>query len=352
MTGKMTKGLSWLKTAVFLSGAFFGFKALFGMAQPDPGKVVAEALMAFFGAFLIIGIPAFVLGWLTGNDNGISTPPIDEVLRVPFLDTKPEPQRENSESATSPKVFTFRNELENAEPKHPSTKPTIGNSARPPPAPPVEPVPDEAFAEAMAEIEESRTVKGLWARCYAETGGDEQRTKVAYLSKRAEVLAAEFNRRLFLEAQANRRSKELSTLMAGADSNDPSAIFKLGMLFRTQNELVQADEERALACITKAAFLWHAEAQNQLSMMYWNGDGVPQSKCDALAWCRCAGVNDATYWKRVTQWMTLIDSPEVTESDEIVASIVAVKDNPKNVEGAIAALKTRNLALANTSHPT
>ena len=32
---------------------------------------------------------------------------------------------------------------------------------------------DAAYAEAMAEIEEARADKGLWARCFAQAGGDE-----------------------------------------------------------------------------------------------------------------------------------------------------------------------------------
>ena len=268
-------------------------------------------------------------------------------FQSPFADTTPEPPPERIPTV-APKVFTFRNEHENTEQKPAPTKPPIGKSTSVALAPPVGHVPDEAFAEAMTEIEESRTVKGLWARCFAETGGDEVRTKAAYLSKRAEALATEINHRLFVEAQAKQRSKEYSALMTGVDAVNPSALFKLGMQFRTQNELTEPDEDKAIACIAKAAFLGHTEAQNQLSMMYWNGDGVTQSKRDALAWCRCAGVNNVSYWERASQWMMEIDSPEVRQSDEIVASIVAVKNNPNTLEGAITALKARNLSLVNT----
>jgi hypothetical protein len=351
VTGKTTKGLSWLKTVTYFSAAFFGFKALFGLAQPDPGKVIAEALMTFLGTFLMIGIPAFVLGWLTGENNAISTPSVvDEVLPLPFLDTQPKPQRANSESAAAaPKVFTFRNEHENSEPKLSPAKSPSGRGARLPQMPPVGSIPDEAFAEALTEIEESRTVKGLWARCFAETDGDEVRTKAAYLSKRAEALAAEFNHRIYLEAQADRRAKELAPLLAGESAGDQNALFKLGTLYHSQNELVEVNHEKAIACISKAAFLGNTEAQIQLSMMYWIGDIVPMSKCDALAWRRCAGISD--YGARVvaSQWMTQIDSPEVTKSDAILASIISVKDSTNNLEGAIAAFKTRNLSLANSS---
>ncbi len=278
-------------------------------------------------------------------------PKVPDEFQTSFVNTTPEllPRR-NSE--TAPKVVNFGTEQAKSESKRSPNNPVISKNGIATQGLPGGHIPDEAYAEAMAEIDESRTVKGLWVRCYAESDGDEKRTKAAYLSKRAEALATEINHRLFVEAQANRRAKEISTLMEGVNANDPSALFKMGMLFRTENELVKPNEVKAITCIAKAAFLWHTEAQNQLSMMYWNGDGVPQSKCDALAWCRCAGVNDASYWKRVSQWMTQIDSPEVTESDEIVASINAVKDSPTNLEGAIAAFKTRNISLANSRSKT
>ena len=49
---------------------------------------------------------------------------------------------------------------------------------------------DSHFAEAMAEIEESRMDKGLWARCFAECDGDHEKAKASYIRERVAVLAA------------------------------------------------------------------------------------------------------------------------------------------------------------------
>lgn len=107
----------------------------------------------------------------------------------PFVDTKPEPPTEKS-AAAAPKVFTFRNEHENATPKPHSTKPSIGKSPSVPHAPPVGHVPDEAFAEALAEIEEGRLDKGAWARAFAESGGDESKAKAKYITVRAKAIGS------------------------------------------------------------------------------------------------------------------------------------------------------------------
>lgn len=44
---------------------------------------------------------------------------------------------------------------------------------------------NEAYATALAEIEEGRLDKGIWARSFAESGGDESKAKAAYIKVRA-----------------------------------------------------------------------------------------------------------------------------------------------------------------------
>nr|WP_326527948.1 hypothetical protein [Rhodoferax sp.] len=49
---------------------------------------------------------------------------------------------------------------------------------------------NDAYAKALAEIEENRIDKGTWARCYALSDGDESKAKAAYIKARAGVLGA------------------------------------------------------------------------------------------------------------------------------------------------------------------
>lgn len=47
---------------------------------------------------------------------------------------------------------------------------------------------NELWAKALAEAESPERDAGLWARCYAESSGDEGRAKAAYIRKRVEEL--------------------------------------------------------------------------------------------------------------------------------------------------------------------
>lgn len=47
---------------------------------------------------------------------------------------------------------------------------------------------NDAFANAMAEIEEGRLDKGVWARCFAQAEGDDAKAKAGYIKARAESM--------------------------------------------------------------------------------------------------------------------------------------------------------------------
>ena len=47
---------------------------------------------------------------------------------------------------------------------------------------------NDAYAAALAEIEEGRLDKGVWARSFAESGGDESRAKALYITARVESI--------------------------------------------------------------------------------------------------------------------------------------------------------------------
>lgn len=53
---------------------------------------------------------------------------------------------------------------------------------------PSTPAGNDAYAAALAEIEEVRLDKGVWARSFAESGGDESKAKASYIKARAESL--------------------------------------------------------------------------------------------------------------------------------------------------------------------
>jgi len=51
-------------------------------------------------------------------------------------------------------------------------------------------LPNDPYAEALAEIEEQRMHKGTWAQCFAEADGDESRAKASYIKKRVTTVAS------------------------------------------------------------------------------------------------------------------------------------------------------------------
>ncbi len=68
---------------------------------------------------------------------------------------------------------------------------------------------DEAFyAIAFQEVNSGNTVQGLWAKCFAEADGDENKTKARYLTARAGQLGAE-NAAIQFEAERVARMRSL-----------------------------------------------------------------------------------------------------------------------------------------------
>ena len=67
---------------------------------------------------------------------------------------------------------------------------------------------EEFFAIAFQEVNSGNTVQGLWAKCFAQADGDENKTKARYLSARAGQLGAE-NAAIQFEAARVARTRSL-----------------------------------------------------------------------------------------------------------------------------------------------
>lgn len=64
MGARIASGIRWFKTAMSYVGWFVAAKAVFALTAEDVGKGLAETLMLFLGAIVLIGVPAFIGGWL------------------------------------------------------------------------------------------------------------------------------------------------------------------------------------------------------------------------------------------------------------------------------------------------
>ena len=191
---------------------------------------------------------------------------------------------------------------------------------------------DASYAEAMAEIDEGRTDKGLWARCFAESAGDEGRARAAYLAKRAVVVNEDVKLRQRLNgekqaaADANRKLlgtiDEVKQLTADAENGKADALFKLGMMHLKKSAFVDANIKTALDLLVQASMLGHPDAQFNLATMYWDGLGMPRNFQWALAWCEVAAKKNAEARHRVGFYVQHMNSHDVTAAEEICAQLL------------------------------
>jgi len=180
MSGKTDKGFRWMKYIMWLWLAFAGFKALFGLFGEDPGKSIAEAIALVTGGFVMTGIPAFLLGWLTGS-NDEHRPYVEGTLPEKILPEALEPP---------PVKISVASPVDQGELS--VTKTTEGQAVMP--APKVaRPKPidlaelakeDAAYEQALNEVESNTMEKALWARAFSEANGDENRAKAQYIKRR------------------------------------------------------------------------------------------------------------------------------------------------------------------------
>ena len=77
------------------------------------------------------------------------------------------------------------------------------------------PVGDEQlYARAFEELNSGQTVTGLWAKCFAETGGEENKAKAKYLATRTARLKAEHQMRSLELAKEARACEEAARIVA------------------------------------------------------------------------------------------------------------------------------------------
>lgn len=67
MSARTASGLRWFKTSLTYVGWFAAAKAVLAFMGGGLGKGLAEALVLLLAASVLIGAPAFVVGWLRGG---------------------------------------------------------------------------------------------------------------------------------------------------------------------------------------------------------------------------------------------------------------------------------------------
>lgn len=175
------------------------------------------------------------------------------------------------------------------------------------------------YAAALDDVERGNVDRGLWAKCFAATDGNESQAKARYIELRvADLSASAIEKKRALEIE-----QSLDSLIHRSDNGDVEALVELGLikyngLYNQQKHLVGAFD-----CLKRAAFLGSAKAQHMLSSMHWKGEGTDKNKVHAHAWAVVASskVDDAKSNVEVFQREMTMD--QIYESDNLVKTIKA-----------------------------
>jgi len=175
----------------------------------------------------------------------------------------------------------------------------------------------EYWETASNELKSNNINESLWAKLFSETDGDENKTKARYLKHRVDEL--KFNSKKFKTIQSESTIKaNLSKLIINIEKNTPEENFNTGMSIYNGASDFPANHTKAFNFLYHAAVNGHFEAQFNLSLMYWKGDGVTKDKAKAYAWCRIASRNVLDASDNVKYFSKNITKSEIVESDKLV----------------------------------
>jgi hypothetical protein len=74
---------------------------------------------------------------------------------------------------------------------------------------------EELYAQAAAELEDGNRDEGLWAKCFAECDGEENKAKARYIKTRAERLGQSNNETLIQKEESDKESDKEANLTKG-----------------------------------------------------------------------------------------------------------------------------------------
>lgn len=197
----------------------------------------------------------------------------------------------------------------NKPPKSPSTdsksSPSLSSSE------------DLYWEMALDELNNNKHNVALWARIFSEVDGDVNKTKARYLKFRVQELSAEAKniseRKLLTNSVRILRESILYF-----DKNTAQENFNVGMSIYNGIEGFDADHFMAFKFIHNAALGGVKNAQFNLSLMYWKGDGVERDKAKAYAWTRLASSHIAEAKDNVKYFAKDMTSKQIFDSDDLV----------------------------------
>ena len=129
------------------------------------------------------------------------------------------------------------------------------------------------------------------------------------------------------EAQIEAENKAFAETKAYAEAGGAEAQHNLGVMYY-RGEGAEKDFKEAVKWSLKAADQGHAKAQNNLGVMYANGQGVEQNYVTAYAWWEIAStIGHQNAKKGLSQLAKKMTPAQIAEAEELVKELV--KKNPK-----------------------
>jgi hypothetical protein len=181
------------------------------------------------------------------------------------------------------------------------------------------PLPSEDLYWEMAldELNNNKHNVALWARIFSEVDGDVNKTKARYLKFRVQELSAEAKNISERKLLTN-TVRILRESILNFDKNTAQENFNVGMSIYNGIEGFDADHFMAFKFIHNAALGGVKNAQFNLSLMYWKGDGVERDKAKAYAWTRLASSHIAEAKDNVQYFAKDMTSKQIFDSDDLV----------------------------------
>lgn len=188
MSVRSEKGMRWFKWTLMIVGTGSAVKVLFAFGAHDSGNKIAIALFQFVGGTIFFGGIAYLLGWLAGAEGQSAagfTPVGGSNDQRKTSEALPKAE-EKAATAISSNVRSRSDETQDAPSIQADTHTQIESSSA------SHRFADEDFwAQALRECESDLRRPGLWAKSFADAGGNEAAAKANYLKWRAAQIADE-----------------------------------------------------------------------------------------------------------------------------------------------------------------
>jgi hypothetical protein len=123
---------------------------------------------------------------------------------------------------------------------------------------------EHLYTKVINEISMHGFIPGLWAKSFAETGGDEQAAKAMYLRLRADQILILEEAELITAEKASTAAKQAENLLSNQSRKEKAIQFREEYLSRPPEKIskLQSTTISLAAIILLAIIIWHTASLN------------------------------------------------------------------------------------------